>query len=95
MSSLERTKQGIFRIEKSTSLEDVESNDYRLLKVSDIFDYPVIDLNEEDYFKAINGNKIVLDNQKEKVILTYNNEDIAIYKKEDDYYKCYVMLKHQ
>jgi tRNA pseudouridine55 synthase len=95
MSSLQRTKQGKFSIDDSSTLEDIESNNYKLLTVKDIFDYPIIELKEEEYQKVINGNKISLDCIQSKIILTYNNEEIAIYKKEDNYYKCYIMLKHQ
>ena len=95
MLSLHRIKQGMFSIDNSYTLEDIETGNYRLLKASDIFDYPVIDLNEKEYFKVINGNKIFLDCIQLKIILTYNNEEIAIYLKEADYYKCHIMLKHQ
>ena len=95
MSSLERTKQGRFKIEDAYTIEDIESNRYKSLKITDIFNYPVISLNEEEYFRVKNGNTITLDNDEDKVILTYNNEEIAIYEKDNDIYKCHIMIKHQ
>ena len=89
MSSLERTKQGIFRIEKAASLEDIENNRYQLLDLKDVFDNPIITLSEEDYFRVKNGNTIKLDLNDNKVILTYNDEEIAIYKKEDDLFAAF------
>ena len=95
MSSLQRTKQGKFNIDDAYTLKDIESNDYKLLKAADIFDYPIKELNKEEYFRVINGNKTNLDCIQSKVILTFNNEEIAIYKKENDIYKCHIMLKKE
>ena len=93
MSSLQRTRQGKFNIGNSYTLEDIEKNNYKYYQLNDIFDYPVISLNEEEYSKVINGNKIKLNNNEDKVILTYNDEEIAIYKKDEDKYKCHIMIK--
>ncbi len=93
MSSLQRTKQGNFKLEQSFTIDDIENNKYMLLNIKDIFNYPVISLNEEEFSKVNNGNKICLNTKENKVILTYNNEEIAIYIKDNDYYKCYKMLK--
>ena len=93
MSSLQRIKQGNFYINDSYTLEDIINNNYKLLKVADIFTYPVIELNKEEYLRVINGNIVELNCIQPKVILTYNNEEIAIYKKDNDIYKCYIMLK--
>lgn len=93
MSSLQRTKQGNFNLNDSYTLEDIVNNNYKLLKVANIFTYPVIELNKEEYLRVINGNIVELNCIQPKVILTYNNEEIAIYKKDNDLYKCYIMLK--
>ena len=93
MSSLQRIKQGNFNLNDSYTLEDIINNNYKLLKVADIFTYPVIELNKEEYLRVINGNIVELNCIQPKVILTYNNEEIAIYKKDNDIYKCYIMLK--
>ena len=93
MSKLERTKQGIFSINDSYTLDDIEKGNYKYLKLQDVFDYPVISLNEEEYFKVKNGNQIKLDCIQSKVVLVYNNKEIAIYQKTGDLYKCYIMLK--
>lgn len=95
MSYLQRIKQGDFDIKESYSLSDIENNNFRLLKLDDVFDYPIINLDEDNYFKVKNGNFIKLNCVKDKVILTYNKEEIAIYKKGKDYYKCHIMIKHQ
>lgn len=92
MSKLERTKQGKFSIEDSYTIEEVKENKYKLLTVKDLFDYPIYKLNEEEYFKVKNGNKIKLPFTNKKVILEYANNEVAIYVKDEDLYKVYVML---
>ena len=94
MSGLIRTKQGKFKIENSCTIENIKNNNYQYLTVKDIFDYPIINLNKEEYFKVKNGNQIKFDCIQSKVILTYNNEEIAIYEKFNDLYKCYIMFKN-
>jgi tRNA pseudouridine55 synthase len=89
MNSLIRTKQGNFFIENAQELED----NYKLLKITDILNIQKYNLNDEEYQKVINGNSLVLKSNKEQLLLEYNNEEIAIYNKEDNIYICNVMLK--
>ena len=93
MSSLTRTKQGNFRIEDSYTLEDIKNGNYKTLNIKEFLDYPIIPLNEEEYKLVKNGNKIVNKyNINNKVIFTYQNEDIAIYEVDNDLLKTSVML---
>jgi len=92
MSNLIRTKQGDFTIEDSFSLDDIEKGNYRLLKVHDLFDYPTVELNKDKYKLAKNGNKISLDRNEDYLILNYQNEEVAIYKRKDDYYQPEIMF---
>ena len=92
MNSLERTKQGKFSIQDSYTIEDIKNGDYQLLKARDVLDYPVYNLNDEEYNKVKNGNKIVINKQSEYVILTKDEEDVAIYYLENDYYRPKIML---
>ena len=89
MNSLIRTKQGSFSLENAQELED----DYNLLKITDVLNIKTYNLNDEEYQKVINGNALVLNNNEEQLLLVYNNEEIAIYNKENNIYICNVMLK--
>lgn len=89
MNSLIRTKQGNFFIENAQELED----NYKLLKITDILNIQKYNLNDKEYQKVINGNSLVLNSNEEQLLLEYNNEEIAIYNKEDNIYICNVMLK--
>lgn len=93
MASLERTKQGNFSIEECSTLEEIKNNNYKLLTVDDIFDYPKIEMDNELYKKISNGAKIIdTFNIKNKVMFYYENKCIAIYQKENDCLKSYIQL---
>ncbi|MBE6161078.1 MAG: tRNA pseudouridine(55) synthase TruB [Firmicutes bacterium] len=94
MNSLVRTRQGKFKIEDSYTLKDIEDNKYKFVNVEDILDYEVINLEENMYKKVVNGSKIKLKSNNDKVLLKYNGELIAIYEKNDDLFKPLVMLKN-
>ena len=78
MSDLRRTKCGKFSIEGSTSLKDLENDNYNIISIKDVLDIPKIKVNDEDKFKIINGQK--LDNKKEVLYLDKDNNVLAIYK---------------
>ena len=93
MSDLVRTKQGIFDINNSYSLEDINNDRYELLTYKDIFmNYKHIELNDDEYFKVSNGQKMMFNSNDKLLILTYKNEYIAMYEKDRDLYKIKVMF---
>lgn len=91
MSSLVRTKQGSFILQNAYSLTDIQNNNYQILKVKDILDIPEYKLNDKSYLKVKNGHKIQINSTANLILLTYDKE-VAIYQKENDIYKPYVML---
>ena len=60
MTSLIRTKQGSITLEDAFTLDDIKMNNYKLLDVKDILNYPTITVNKDLAFKIKNGQ--VLDN---------------------------------
>ncbi len=92
MESLERIKQGKFDIKDSYTLKDIKNNNYKALNVKELFDYKVVELTEEEYFRVKNGNFINIDLEDCLIILTYQNKDIAIYEVKNKIAKCYIML---
>ena len=92
MSDLVRTKQGNFDISNSYTVEDIENGNYKMLSVKDLFDYKIYNLNDEEYNKIKNGSHIKIDSNEDILLLYYNNEEIAIYKRKDDFYVCDIML---
>ena len=93
MQSLVRTKQGKFNIENAFTLENVEKGQYKLLNVKEFLDYPIIELNDEEYKIIDNGHKIENKWQiTNKVIFTYQNKDIAIYEVKERMLQSYLKL---
>ena len=92
MSNLIRTKQGVFDIENSYSLEDVRNGNYKLLLVKDVLNIDKVTVSDKLKFKVLNGNK-VKGNYSDKVLfLDEDGKELAIYKKDNDDYKVEVML---
>ena len=92
MSDLIRTKQGNFDISNTYTIKDIENGNYKVLSVKDLFDYKIYNLNEDEYNKVKNGSHIKIDSNEDKLLLYYNNEEVAIYKKKDEFYVCDIML---
>lgn len=92
MSDLIRTKQGNFDISNTYTIKDIENGNYKVLSVKDLFDYKIYNLNEDEYNKVKNGSHIKINSNEDKLLLYYNNEEVAIYKKKDEFYVCDIML---
>ena len=93
MNNLIRTKQGKFKIEDAYSIKDIKEGNFKVLNIRDVLNLREYNLNYEEYFKIKNGNHIKLNYSDEYILFTYNKEDIALYQKDNDTYKCLIMLK--
>lgn len=86
MKELTRTKQGIFTLDNSYTLEDIQNNNYKLLSIKESL--PNIKITKADDIilnKIKNGQ--VLDSFFEEelsLIVDKNNKEIAIYKQIGD-----------
>ena len=78
LSALERIRQGKFSIDESYTIEEVENNNYKLLKIPDLLDVKVVKLNLELEKKVMNGNKIN-GNEEGYVLYTLEEKEIALY----------------
>ena len=79
MNSLIRTKQGKFNIEKSYTLEEIQNNQYESLKLENVLDLNVINIEDENLLKkVINGNKLEL-NYNGYILFKKDNSDVALY----------------
>ena len=94
MNNLIRTKQGYFNITDSYTIEDIKNGNYKILNIKDFLNYPVIELPDTLIKKVSNGSSIPNSfNIKDKVIFTYQNQDIAIYEVNNECLKPYIILK--
>ena len=92
MNNLTRTKQGIFNIENSNTLEDIEKGNYKSLKIKDILNIPVITVDDNLKFKIKNGVKLKGKCPDEVLFIDKEGNELAIYKKEKDELKIEIML---
>lgn len=85
MTSLVRTRQGIYTLEQSNSLEDIKNNNIKILDLkSALANYKEIKVNSDMEFKIRNGQ--ILDNiYNEDVVLftDKNGKPISLYKKSE------------
>lgn len=92
MESLSRTRQGNFTMDSAYSLQQIENNDYKLLTVEDVFDYPIYILSDEEYWKVSNGVSLEINATNEFLLMKYKENVLAIYQHMEYNYKPYVML---
>ena len=81
MNSLVRTKQGMFDINNSYTLEDIKNDSYKLISIKEsLNDYLTIEVDSYLYNRIKNGS--ILENRysEDIIVFTYHNDVIAIYK---------------
>lgn len=93
MKSLVRTYQGIFGIDEAYTLDDIQNNNFIGKNIHEFLDYPCINVEECNLKTVLNGGKISnIYDIKNKVILMYDNKDLAIYEVDGETLKPYVMF---
>lgn len=93
MNNLIRTKQGGFDIKDSFTLEDIKNGNFKFQNIHEFLKYPSIEINDELIKIIKNGGRIKnIYNIQDKVIFTYQGEDIAIYETNNETLKTYIMF---
>ncbi len=92
MSNLTRVRQGVFDINEAYSLDDVKNGNYDLLKIKDVLDISKVKVDNNLKFKILNGACLNGDFPDRVLFLDEDEEELAIYKKENGLYKVEVML---
>lgn len=93
MNNLIRTKQGSFDIEDSFILDDIKNGNFKFQNIHEFLKYPSIEINDELIKIIKNGGRIKnIYNVQDKVIFTYQGEDIAIYETNNETLKPYIMF---
>lgn len=92
MSNLKRTKQGIFKLEDSYTLDDIKQGNFKVLKVKDVLNIPKIIAEGNLKKQIINGAKIKGTYPNEVLFLDKEGNELAIYEKKDEYLKLKIML---
>lgn len=94
MNSLIRTKQGIFSIDDSYTLNDIETNNYKLISITDAFsNISTVTVDKEMATKVKNG--VILDkffDDEMAFIIDSDNNLIALYRNVDNKSRPYKMF---
>lgn len=85
MTTLKRTKQGKISLEQTNTLQEIETNNYKIYQIDEILDYPTVTVDKNIAEKIKNGQKLKDDwNIKDKVIFKDNTKKVlGIYEKKD------------
>lgn len=94
MTSLTRTKQGDFSLGNAYTIDDILNDNYQEIPLLTVLkDYPVYELNKDEYFQVKNGVKLSLNRDDKIITMVYNKKPIALYKKDETIYRVYKMLE--
>ena len=93
MDSLERTRQGIFNIDNSYTLEEIKNNNYKLLSIEESLpNIPLVQVNNKTLFKIKNGVKLKKFFDGDMAIIKDKNKVVAIYKNDLNESKLFKMI---
>lgn len=85
LTSLIRTKSGKFNIEDTYTLEQLRTEDFKLISITEaLTNYDSIILSDEQLLDVKNGKTIMIEKTKPFVVLDKTNEAVAIYDKSVD-----------
>lgn len=87
MTSLRRTKLGEFYLKQSVSLDSFSQGNYLLNDFRSFFNYQVYEAHPKDLYKIYHSNELFLDYESDYVLITYQEQDIALYQKHFERYK--------
>lgn len=92
MTSLVRTKQGKFNIQDTFTVEDIKDGNFKMLKLEEVMDVEVVDMDDDEYFKVKNGAKMIDTYNKKFVLFKYQDKEISLYKKDGNFYRNYLSI---
>lgn len=93
MDSLERTRQGIFNIDNSYTLEEIKNNNYKLLSIEESLpNIPLVEVDNKTLFKIRNGVKLKKIFTGDMAIIKDKNKVVAIYKNDLNESKLFKMI---
>ena len=94
MTSLTRDYQSGFSISAANSIEEIESNRFKIYSVEDVFkDIIIVNCDEKKRKEIINGAIQNIDCDKKYILYKYQNIDLALYKKDNNCYRMHVKFR--
>ena len=88
LGSLRRIASGNFKIEDAVTIDEIEKDNFKIITMLDAMkNYKSIEVSKSNYENIMNGIPILLDCHDDEVVLSFNNEMIAIYERDGLQYK--------
>lgn len=88
MGELQRTVSGNFNIKNAVTINDIELGNFKIIPMIEaLSQYKNINVSKNDYDKVMNGKTLLLDCKDDLVVISHNNEMIAIYERDGFGYK--------
>lgn len=79
MTELVRTKLGNFSLDDSYSIDDINSNNYKLLNIDSVLDIDVNNITDELEYKYIRNGNIINIKSNKYILFKYNDISVALY----------------
>lgn len=90
---LTRTKEGIFKLENTYTLDEIKNYSFKMLDLKSIFSEDAfIEIDDKKYKEITNGVKQKISSNKDYICFSYKGEIIALYKRDKEYYKMFIKL---
>lgn len=86
MTFLKRTKQGDISLEECVNVNDLNKT-CPLKTIENLFNYPKVELDEINFERVKNGNKLSLEAKDDVVFVSYQEQVVGIYEKDEDIYR--------
>lgn len=88
MSKLTRTKIEMFNVKDAYTIEQIRNKEFKFTSVNEALNYPKFEI--ESVIDVKNGKKIRCNTEEDVILLTHNNEVLALYEKDDEQhtYRC-------
>lgn len=87
LESLVRTSIDTVKLDDCDNLDDVLNGNYKTHDIYELLSKKYECIEYENIDDIYNGKRINLDSNSDRILITHNNEAIAIYEKEYDIYK--------
>lgn len=91
MTDLKRIRQGVFKIEDSIKLDDINTNN--LISIKDVLNIKNVEITKNIEKQVLNGAVINNIYESNEILFMHNNEEIALYKGDSNKLKPYKMFK--
>ena len=93
LCDLIRTREGMFNLDNCFTLDEIKSGKFKLLGLKNILDEDTfLEVDDKKYKEISNGVVQAVNFDKTLVCFTYNEKEVALYKKEKNHYKMFIKL---